>query len=1014
MPQIYTNSLYFLYRLIFLFYGESRGLLPVHNPTYQTKYSLKSITAEVAHQIDSQQPLYKNSQLIWNRLQLLFNLIDGRSPALNRELNMPVYNGGLFNAQYHPFLEQKFVGDFFLSKAIDALARQISDQQKMEQIDYRSLGVRQIGSIYEGLLEFKPFLAKEPLVSVKNKQKEMWVLESKLSPSKKILTRKAIGETYLTTDDGERKVTGSYYTPDYIVKYMVEEALEPLVQTAVEQSSASTSPKQLATEILKLRVLDPAMGSGHFLVEATDYLARKIATDNSLQIGGGTDIDEDDLINWRRQVAEQCIYGVDKNPLAVELAKLSLWLITAAKNKPLSFLDHHLRMGDSLIGATLQDLVTLPSSKKGAELTENQLPLYLDTHFTQDMFRAVGGMNKIGRLLSDTVADVQLKTDTFKELQEVHLARWRKIADLWTSHFFGNVMSSKAWSILYEYLQRGPEQNGEFPELKILAHHLTHPAVTNHDYFHWELEFPEIFFDELGQLRQETAGFDAIVSNPPYVRHEIFTPLKPFLKHKYLCFHTQADLYVYFLERGHQFLNNTGSLSYILSGMFTKLKYGFPIRHYLGQQTTIQKIVDFGYQQIFTEATTYPIILKFLKSPPPALQDYELLFYETSPGEPLNLSEPYPFKLPINGATWNFAKHELAKIFSYTPPKIRLGDLVENKIYRGITTGLNTAFILTTLQQKKELLTQTPAAEQFVKPVIKGGQLSTWSQPISTEWLIVIPAGWTKKQFHLEDPTLAWQKFQETFPSLATHLQKYENLAQNRDDQGDFWWELRPCTYYDAFQLPRLHSTKVSRYPTFSFSEQPLYAVNTSYILSADLATLFFILGFLNSRVFEFYARRTFAKKANGYFEIQPDKLSDFLIPILPDKDKKKVIKTSKKITQCASQRAELIRNTLHRIQTDLSFGSDGLSEKLTSWWLLSFQEFRSEIQNVFKQNIPIRERPEWEAYLAEQQTAHHNLTQQIIALEIELNQFIYKLYGLTQEEIKLIEEVAQYPYGAN
>ena len=430
LPAIYTNSLYLLYRIIFLFYGESRDLLPIANPEYQ-KYSLTQFARDVATRLDSGYKAAPMTDEYWSRLKRLFAIINGSQPDLNQWLGVPRYNGGLFNPALHPFLETHFVGDRYLLAAIDVLARrEVGDKKsdiRRENVDYRTLGVRQLGSIYEGLLEYQPQRATEPMVAVKKTKGEEWLPVSQKPAKAQVLDTRAVGDIYLVTDKGERKATGSYYTPDYIVKYIVEQTLGPLVaqvkaalQPSPKPSEGFTHPSKplakpsegsanrFATEILKLNVVDPAMGSGHFLVEATDFLARAIATDESVTVTEAAAIPDDDLVYWRRQVVEACIYGVDKNPMAVELAKLSLWLVTVARDKPLSFLDHHLRHGDSLVGARLADLERLPTrnpvSRRNQVSTEAQ-PLLLDeSALTLDANRAVQGMMLIERMLSDVLS----------------------------------------------------------------------------------------------------------------------------------------------------------------------------------------------------------------------------------------------------------------------------------------------------------------------------------------------------------------------------------------------------------------------------------------------------------------------------------------------------------------------------------------------------------------------------------------------------------------------------------
>jgi hypothetical protein len=232
LKAIYDNSLILLYRLLFILYTETRDLLPVYeNPGYGKHYSLDSIKRDIQTNLKFRIPLLPNTATIWGQLQALFQIIQEGSPTLD----VSTFNGSLFNPERHPFLEQYKVGDYHLQLAIDKLAR--VDGQF---VDYRDLSERHIGTIYEGLLEFHLEHLAAPV--------DGWTID-------------------LKNEKGERKATGSYYTPDYIVKYMVEETLEPVLRQAIE--GADTEEEKIQA-ILNIKVLDPAMGSGHFPVEATE------------------------------------------------------------------------------------------------------------------------------------------------------------------------------------------------------------------------------------------------------------------------------------------------------------------------------------------------------------------------------------------------------------------------------------------------------------------------------------------------------------------------------------------------------------------------------------------------------------------------------------------------------------------------------------------------------------------------------------------------------------------------
>lgn len=253
--------------------------------------------------------------------------------------NVPPYNGGLFDNEKHLFLTTYKLGDLYLAKAIDWLTHaETSGKTRRGFVSYRDMEIRHIGSIYEGLLEHHLKVASEDVAVVKDKGKEIFIPKAKVGNKKTIKTYNK-GEVFLETDKGERKATGSYYTPDYIVKYIVSNTMGPLLEdkkkslseraeslkerlrdpalggaqknTYKEELKRIESTTAYREEILKIKVLVPAMGSGHFLVEATDFLAREL-----VKTLGETleELTEDDIRWARREVVEKCIFGMDLNP----------------------------------------------------------------------------------------------------------------------------------------------------------------------------------------------------------------------------------------------------------------------------------------------------------------------------------------------------------------------------------------------------------------------------------------------------------------------------------------------------------------------------------------------------------------------------------------------------------------------------------------------------------------------------------------------------------------------------
>ena len=458
---IHENCLILLYRLLFVLYAESRALLPLENSDYQSEYSLDGLATEIHHKLDNDATMPKLRSDYWTRLHNLFTLIDK-----GWDEHIPQYNGGLFNPIRHVFLEENRIGNDVLAKVIHTLTR----TTKRERIAYQDLAIQHLGNIYEGLLEYEPTVQS--------------------SPEKIVLTK----------DKTKRKASGSYYTSDVIVRSMVEDTLGPLCE------------RKTFEEILRIKVLDPAMGSGHFLVGVIDHLALELAThpDVPAMTTGDTDTE---IAYWRRRVVENCIYGVDINPMTVELAKVALWLHTVAKGEPLSFLDHHIRCGNSLIGANIADLANLPVLKKSRRSNaEIQPALNMDFGFTDTVSEAVGHYLIIEQMEGQTAEDIHLMERELEHAQRT-LRKHKEIANLWLSVHFGNTVERGNYHNALRAL--ASRQANVNISTRLYSYQEAERLAEHYRYFHWEIEFPEVFRDARGN-DLENPGFDAIVGNPPY------------------------------------------------------------------------------------------------------------------------------------------------------------------------------------------------------------------------------------------------------------------------------------------------------------------------------------------------------------------------------------------------------------------------------------------------------------------------------------------------------------------
>lgn len=602
LGDIYENSLVLLYRLIFLLYAESEeeeNLLPMDNETYRKSHSLEALKKKVVEKKKNNESLLSSSHRYWGWLKELFSFIDKGEETLG----VYEYNGGLFDSKKHQFLDEKYkIGNKYIGEAI----RKVSySEAEGGFIDYQDLDVRELGAIYEGLLEHKPIVEEE---------KVKW--EEDLS---------------------ERKETGSYYTPEYIVKYIVENTISPLVKEKreeieeglekqlngsggddieIDQRKLKEKREEVREKVLDLKVLDPAMGSGHFLVEATEKLANSIASlEEELfpeeQQGGTTQEAErkDSVKELKRQIVERSIYGVDKNPLATELAKLSLWLHTVAKGEPLSFLDHHLRTGNSLIGIDIEEMKAMPSERE-------QMAGLFTSNLVQDLGRAIGHLSLIEEITSGSRDDVQEKKSEWRDIRS-WIEKYKKAANVRLSTSFGNNVNDDEYRAVLQAAANDDidavKSEQFFQKAQMIAE--------SRSFFHWELEFPDIFRNREGkELRN--SGFDAIVGNPPWV----FTRGQNFSKEykEYFTSYLKSQS-VETEERGLNIQTgkvNLYSLFYVKCIALQKYgsNFGFivpnnllrstpysPIRKYILDNTKIRQIVNLG-EGVFEKVTASTVI----------------------------------------------------------------------------------------------------------------------------------------------------------------------------------------------------------------------------------------------------------------------------------------------------------------------------------------------------------------------------------------------------------------------
>jgi len=548
LQGIHREGIYVLYRLLFVLFGEAAvpPALPLDKPLYRNAYSLERLRLALSGNIDE---YAENAYGIWESVKALFRLID--RGATTKEFHIPAYNGGLFGSGRAPLLDRAALNDRTFVAALRELTTVTVGKGKnatRDRVSFRELGVAQLGAVFEGLLDYEPHIAATDLFEIaigSGKQKGISYLPASAIEKREKMPEapaKRAGEFYLQAWGGQRKSTGAYYTPKVIADYLVREALGPQVEG------------KSSTEMLEIAVCDPAMGSGGFLVSATEFLGN--AYYEALVREGSCDPESDradvDRIEAKRIVAERCIYGVDVNPMAVELAKVSLWLTTLSYDRPLSFFDHHLRCGNSLLGAPLRDeagdlsaarIQFVPQAafnnvdREARKEEKARLKAVAARNAAQlRVIERGGGVGMFGldlhaplheyaqarRELSaddptqsaqDAVERIRAKERQLRDLTQnpaAPFSRLKEICDLWMAPWFWpyDAEVDPPTTDDLQSLSDDIWQQRETPDARRrLQREVAAVVARDVRFFHWEIEFPEVF---------ERGGFHAVVGNPPW------------------------------------------------------------------------------------------------------------------------------------------------------------------------------------------------------------------------------------------------------------------------------------------------------------------------------------------------------------------------------------------------------------------------------------------------------------------------------------------------------------------
>ena len=497
-PQgYYRQLLRVVYRFLFLFVAEDRELLfdPSVSDTTKDRYARFYSTSRlrrIAERLrgSPHTDLYEGLSLVLDKLGTT-GCLDLALPAL----------GGLFDPAKTPNLSGCRIANSDLLEAVRTLAI-ISDGQARRSVDYRNLGAEELGSVYESLLELHPHFDPD-----------------------------AITFTLQSTSGNERKTTGSYYTPTSLITCLLDSALQPVL----DEAASKTDPE---AAILSLKVCDPACGSGHFLIAAAHRIAKQLAAVRTLE----TEPPPDAIQHALRDVIGRCIFGVDINPMAVELCQVALWMDALEPGKPLSFLDHHIQCGNSLLGATpallakgIPDEAFKPIEgddkkicsalkRQNKDERRGQQGLFDDLKPWEQLGNLPAAIARLESIPDDTVDQIHQKEQHYADLQsdDAYRKSGRFLADAWGAAFvWRKVKDAELLPMTYSRfrkIERNPYDIGpqEYAEVRRMAN--------QYRFFHWQFAFPGVFrYPPKGELPDNEltgwcGGFDVILGNPPWER----------------------------------------------------------------------------------------------------------------------------------------------------------------------------------------------------------------------------------------------------------------------------------------------------------------------------------------------------------------------------------------------------------------------------------------------------------------------------------------------------------------
>ncbi|WP_187921050.1 class I SAM-dependent DNA methyltransferase [Helicobacter pylori] len=769
---------------------------------------------------------------------------------------------------------------------------------------------------------------------------------------------------------------GSFYTPSFITSYMCKESITPIVldkfnatyqwdcenlkalREKIDRNFSDQKAKEYLNTLLTLRICDPAVGSGHFLVSALNemvWVAYKLGLIVSLyrhklrlendeiiihtpedKVFKYTIQDKEndphhqiqkELFELKKSIIENCLFGVDINPNSCEITKLRLWIellkysyyiFEEGKNtnnlETLPNIDINIKCANSLISRfnLNDDLKKIPNIKKKIQEYKDLVAQYKDPNplYPLNKQDLINKIQDLKNTFSLTLKDPKTKAELEKAIEK-HITNYNDFALDDKSLLDGLDMGVRVKN-LFGTPKLSPKEEEEafasYGRIRALRKKLD-DALSGGEYhnaFEWRFEFPEVLDDEGNFL-----GFDCIIGNPPYIRQEHIKDLKPLLQKQYQDFYnSSSDIYTYFFALAFNLLKEKGFSAFITSNKYARAKYGAKLRELLLKKTTIVRYMELNALKVFESATVDTSIIHFIKQPP--LKESVFKYYEPTENDKENLKNTPSLLMRQNAlSTESF-------IFADTT-LLDLRDKIEQngtplkdygiQIYRGILTGCNEAFIIPTekrdeilkncddLQKDEKGMSERERTIKLIKPILRGKDIKRYSYEWVGEWVINTHNGYTS--FSHKIPPIDIEKY----PAIKAHLDSHWDKISKRDDQGNTPYHLRNCAYIEEFEKEKIVYGEIVQEPRFYLDNGEcelgvFYAEATSFILTGE--HLRYLLGMLHSQLITFAFKTFYAGGGLGESGYRYKKAFIERLPIPQITTKNQEL--AQKITDCAER----------------------------------------------------------------------------------------------------------------